>query len=83
MGAFYLYYFGFRQICLVELTPTELRWRYALRGGAAPLSDVRSIRCSQVSRRGSTVDVATVECRRLSNHPYSRGTPLSAIAGDT
>ena len=43
------------------LTPTELRWRYALRSGAAPLSDVQSIRCSKVSRRGGTVDVATVE----------------------
>lgn len=61
IGAFYPYYFGFRQICLVELTPTELRWRYALRSGSAPLSDVQSIRCSKVSRRGSTVDVATVE----------------------
>ena len=27
IGAFYTYYFGFRQICPVELTPTELRWR--------------------------------------------------------
>ena len=44
IGAFYPYYFGFRQIYLVELTPTELRWRYALRSGAAPLSDVQSIR---------------------------------------
>ena len=61
IGAFYLYYFGLQQICLVELTPTELRWRYALRSGAAPLRDVQSIRCSKVSRRGSTVDVATVE----------------------
>jgi hypothetical protein len=61
IGAFYPYYFGFRQVCLVELIPTELRWRYALRSGAAPLSDVQSIRCSKVSRRGGTVDVATVE----------------------
>ena len=61
IGAFYTYYFGFRQICLVELTPTELRWRYALRDGMAPLGDVRSIRCSQVARRDSTVEVATVE----------------------
>jgi hypothetical protein len=61
MGASYTYYFGFRQICLVELTPVELRWRYALRGGVAPLGDVRSIRCSKVSRRGGTSDVATVE----------------------
>jgi hypothetical protein len=61
MGAFYTYYFGFRQVCLVELTPVELRWRYALRGGVAPLGDARSIRCSKVSRRGGTVDMATVE----------------------
>jgi hypothetical protein len=61
MGTFYAYYFGFRQICLVELTSVELRWRHALRGGVAPLSDVRSIRCSKVSRRGGPVDVATVE----------------------
>jgi hypothetical protein len=61
MGAFYLYYFGFRQTYLVELTPTELRWRQVLRGGTAPLGDVQSVRCSQVSRRGSMVDVATVQ----------------------
>jgi hypothetical protein len=61
VGTFQAYYFGFRQICLVQLTPAELRWRHALRGGVAPLSDVRSIRCSKVSRRGGTVDVATVE----------------------
>jgi hypothetical protein len=61
IGAFYPYYFGFRQICLVELTPTELRLRYALRTSSAPLSDVQSIRCSKVSSRGGTVDVATVE----------------------
>jgi hypothetical protein len=61
VGAFYAYYFGFRQVCLVELTPTELRWRYALRGGVAPLGDVRSIHCSKVSRRGGTVDMVTVE----------------------
>jgi hypothetical protein len=58
---FYAYYFGFHQIYLVELTPVELRWRQALRGGAAPLGDVQSIRCAEVSRRGVTVDVATVE----------------------
>lgn len=61
IGTFYAYYFGFHQIWLVELTPVELRWRHALRGGAAPLGDVQSIRCSKVSRRGGTVDVATVE----------------------
>jgi hypothetical protein len=61
IGAFYTYYFGFRQVCLVELTPMELRWRYVLRGGVAPLGDVRSIRCSKVSRRGGPVDAATVE----------------------
>jgi hypothetical protein len=61
MGAFQAYYFGFRQICLVQLTPAELRWRHALRGGVAPLSDVRSIRCSKVSGRGGPVDMATVE----------------------
>ena len=62
IGTFYAYYFGFHQIYLVELTPVELRWRQALRGGAAPLGDVQSIRCSKVSRtRGVTVDVATVE----------------------
>jgi len=62
IGASFAYYFGFHQIYLVELTPVELRWRQALRGGAAPLGDVQSIRCSKVSRtRGVTVDVATVE----------------------
>jgi len=61
IGAFYAYYFGFHQIWLVELTPVELRWRQALRGGAAPLGDVQSIRCSKVSRRGGTVDMATVK----------------------
>jgi hypothetical protein len=62
IGTFYAYYFGFHQIYLLELTPVELRWRQALRGGAAPLGDVQSIRCSKVSRtRGVTVDVATVE----------------------
>jgi hypothetical protein len=61
MGLSYAYYFGFRQIYLVELTSVELRWRHALRGGVTPLSDVRSIRCSKVSRRGGAVDVATVE----------------------
>jgi hypothetical protein len=61
IGGFNLYYFGFRQTYLVELTPTELRWRQVLRGGTAALGDVQSIRCSQVSRRGRTVDIATVE----------------------
>jgi hypothetical protein len=62
IGAFSAYYFGFRQVYLVELTPVELRWREALRDGAAPLADVQSIRCSKASRsRGVTVDVATVE----------------------
>jgi hypothetical protein len=62
IGTFFAYYFGFHQIYLVELTPVELRWRQALRGGAAPLGDVQSIRCSKDSRRGVTeVDVATVE----------------------
>jgi hypothetical protein len=58
IGMFNTYYFGFRQICLVQLTPVELRWRHALRSGVAPLSDVRSIRCSKVSRRRG---MATVE----------------------
>jgi hypothetical protein len=62
IGAFFAYRFGFHEIYLVELTPVELRWRQALRGGAAPLGDVQSIRCSKVSRtHGVTVDVATVE----------------------
>ncbi len=62
IAAFSAYYFGFHQVYLVELTPMELRWRHALRGGAAPLGGVQSIRCSKVSRRGEgTVDVATVE----------------------
>jgi hypothetical protein len=62
LAALYAYYFGFHKICLVELTPAELRWRQALRGGAAPLGDVQSIRWSKHSRRGaSPVDVATVE----------------------
>ena len=62
IGAFYAYYFGFHQVYLVELTPVELRWRQALRGGAAPLGDVQSIRCSKVSRtRDIIIDVATVE----------------------
>jgi hypothetical protein len=61
IGAFFAYNHGFRQIYLVELTPVELRWRRVLRDGAAPLGDVRSIRCAKVSRRGGTVDVATVE----------------------
>lgn len=62
IGAFFAYDYGFRQIYLVELTPVELRWRQALRGGAAPLGEVQSIRCSKVSRTHRvTVDVATVE----------------------
>jgi hypothetical protein len=61
IGMFNLYYFGFRQTYLVELTPAELRWRQVLRGGKAALADVQSIRCSKVSRRGGTVDLATVE----------------------
>jgi hypothetical protein len=60
-GMFNAYYFGFRQIYLVELTSVELRWRHALRGGVAPLSDVRSIRCSKVSRRGGASGMATME----------------------
>jgi hypothetical protein len=39
IGAVDTYVFGFHQICLVELTPVELRWRQALHGGVAPLSD--------------------------------------------
>ena len=62
IGTFYAYYFGFHQVYLVELTPVELRWRHALRDGAAPLGDVQSIRCSKVSRtRDIIIDVATVE----------------------
>ena len=75
IGAFYAYYFGFRQVCLVELTPVELRWRYALRGGVAPLGDVRSIRCSKVSRRGGTVDVATVEFTSRGPLKFPASTP--------
>ena len=61
IGAFFAYRFGFREIYLVELTPVELRWRQALRGGAAPLGDVQSIRCSKVSRREGTIHMATVD----------------------
>ena len=61
IGAINTYVFGFHQIWLVELTPVELRWRQALHGGVAPLSDVRSIHFSKVSRRGRIIDVATVE----------------------
>ena len=61
IGTFYAYYFGFHQVYLVELTPVELRWRHALRDGAAPLGDVQSIRCAKVSSSRRTVDVATVE----------------------
>lgn len=61
IAAFNVYYFGFRQVYLVELTPTELRWRSVLRRGAAPLADVRSIRRAKQSTRGGTVDVAIVE----------------------
>ena len=74
-GTFYAYYFGFRQVCLVELTPVELRWRYALRGGVAPLGDVRSIHCSKVSRRGGTVDVATVEFASRGPLKFPAGSP--------
>ena len=62
IGTVYAYYLAFHQICLVELTPVELRWRHALRGGGvAPLGDVRSIRCSKVSRREGTIHMATVD----------------------
>ena len=61
VSAFYAYYFGFRHVYLVELTPVELRWRHALRGGVAPLGDVRSVRRSEVLGRRGTVEVATVE----------------------
>jgi hypothetical protein len=75
IGAFYTYYFGFRVIFLVELTSVELRWRYALRGGVAPLSDVRSIRFSKVSRRGGKVDVATVEFTSRGPLKFPASTP--------
>ena len=75
IGAFYAYYFGFRQICLVELTPAELRWRHAIGGAAAPLGDVRSIRCSQVSGRRGSVDVATVEFTSRRSVRFSARTP--------
>jgi hypothetical protein len=61
IGAGYGYYFGVRQVLLVQLIPGKLRWRCLVGGGEAPLGDVRSIRCAKVSRRGGMVDVATVE----------------------
>jgi hypothetical protein len=75
IGAFYAYYFGFHKICLVELTPVELRWRHALGGGVAPLGDVQSIRCSKVSRRGGTVDIATVEFTSRRPLKFGASTP--------
>jgi len=61
IGAVNTYVFGFDRIYLVELTPVELRWRQALHGGVAPLSDVRSVHFSKISRRGRAFEVATVE----------------------
>jgi hypothetical protein len=75
IGTFYAYYFGFHQIYLVELTPVELRWQHALRGGVARLGDVQSIRCSKVSRRGVTVDVATVEFTSRRPLKFGSSTP--------
>jgi hypothetical protein len=60
-GAGYAYYFGLRTICLVELTSNELRWRSLLRGGAAALSGVRSIRYGRVETRRGPRSVVTVE----------------------
>lgn len=55
-------YFGFGPVCAVELTESELRWRHLLRGGAAPLSDVRSIRYAKTqTSKGGTAETATVE----------------------
>jgi len=51
MSACYVYYFNFRVIWRVELTPTELRWRHVIGGGAAALADVRSIRCVHLGQR--------------------------------
>jgi xanthosine utilization system XapX-like protein len=59
MNIGYAYYFAFRVIWRVELTPTGLRWRHAVGGGAAELADVRSIRCAKVP--GREADMATVE----------------------
>jgi hypothetical protein len=61
MGAGYAYFSGFRTICLVELTNTELRWRSPLRGRAVALSEVRSIRYAKVETRRGSQSVATVE----------------------
>ena len=61
LGVFNTFYFGFRQVYLVELTATELRWRSVLRSGAAPLADLRSIRCVKKSARGGPVNVAIAE----------------------
>jgi len=63
MSACYVYYFNFRVIWRVELTPTELRWRHVIGGGAAALADVRSIRCVHLGqrRREAAGCVATVE----------------------
>jgi hypothetical protein len=61
IGGCYGYYFGVRQVMFVHLIPGKLRWRCLVGGGEVPLGEVRSIRCAKVSRRGGTVDVATVE----------------------
>jgi hypothetical protein len=61
LGAFWTYLFGFRQVYLLELTPTELRTRSLLRRRVVPLGDVRSIRCAKSPGRDSTADVATVK----------------------
>lgn len=61
-GGAYAYYFGTQIVWLVELTESEFRWRYLLRGGAAPLSDVRSIRYAKTqTSKGGTAETATVE----------------------
>ena len=61
IGACYGYYFGVRQVLMVQLIPGKLRWRCLVGTGEVPIGEVRSIRCAKVSRRGGTVDVATVE----------------------
>lgn len=58
----YAYYSATRVVWLVELTESEFRWRYLLRAGAAPLSDLRSIRCAKTqTSRGKATERATVE----------------------
>lgn len=75
MGAFYTYFFGFRQVQLVALTPAELRWLTFRRREAVPLGDVRSIRCAKAARRGATVDIVTVEFANRAPLKFAGTTP--------